>query len=48
MTVKDIDINVSLDNDIVVANKDKYFMGTANYIEVKDIVKDNNKLVILI
>ena len=33
---------------IVVAKQEEYFSGTPQYSEVRDIVKDNGKLVILI
>lgn len=35
-------------DEIVVADKDEYFEGTFKTQPVKDIVKDNGKLVILI
>ena len=35
-------------DEIIVANKEEYFEGTPQYSTVRDIVKDNGKLVILI
>ena len=35
-------------DEIVVAKQEEYFEGTPHYKTVRDIVKDNNKLVMLI
>ena len=35
-------------DEILVANQEEYYAGTPHYSEVRDIVKDNGKLVILI
>ena len=35
-------------DEIVVANKEEYYAGTSHYSEVRDIVKDNGKLIVLI
>ena len=35
-------------DEIVVANQEEYYQGTPHYSDVRDIVKDNGKLVILI
>ena len=35
-------------DEIVVASQQEYYAGTPHYSEVRDIVKDNGKLVILI
>ena len=34
--------------EILVANQEEYYQGTPHYSDVRDIVKDNGKLVILI
>lgn len=34
--------------EIIVANQEEYYQGTPHYSDVRDIVKDNGKLVILI
>lgn len=41
-------INLRPGYEIVVAKQEKYFKGTPQYSTVRDIVKDNGKLVILI
>ena len=41
-------ISLSPGNEIVVANQEEYYQGTPQYSEVRDIVKDSGKLVILI
>ena len=35
-------------DELVVANKEEYYRGTPQYSEVRDIVRDSGKLVILI
>ena len=35
-------------DEIVVANQEEYYKGTPHYSDVRDIVKDSGKLVILI
>lgn len=41
-------INLRPGDEIVVANKEEYYACTPYYREVKDIVKDNGKLIVLI
>ena len=41
-------INLRPGDEIVVAKQEEYFEGTSQYSIVRDIVKDNGKLVILI
>ena len=41
-------INLRPGDEIVVANQKEYYQGTPRYSDVRDIVKDNGKLVILI
>ena len=41
-------INLRPGDEIVVANQEEYYQGTPQYSKVRDIVKDNGKLVILI
>ena len=41
-------INLRPGDEIVVANQQEYYQGTPEYSDVRDIVKDNGKLVILI
>ena len=41
-------INLRPGDEIVVANQEKYYQGTPQMQPVRDIVKDNGKLVILI
>ena len=41
-------LNCKPGDEIVVANQEEYYAGTPHYSEVRDIVKDNGKLVILI
>ena len=41
-------INLRPGDEIVVANQEEYYQGTPQYSTVRDIVKDNGKLVILI
>ena len=41
-------LNCKPGDEIIVANQEEYFSGTPQYNNVKDIVKDNGKLVILI
>ena len=41
-------INLRPGDEIVVAKQEEYFKGTPHYSNVRDIVKDNGKLVILI
>ena len=41
-------INLRPGDEIIVANKEEYYQGTPQYSEVKDIVKDSGKLIILI
>lgn len=41
-------INLRPGDEIVVAKQEEYFEGTPHYSNVRDIVKDNGKLVILI
>ena len=41
-------LNCNPGDEIVVANQEEYFSGTPQYSNVKDIVKDNGRLVILI
>ena len=41
-------INLRPGDEIVVANQEEYYQGTPQYNDVRDIVKDNGKLVILI
>ena len=41
-------INLRPGDEIVVANQEEYYQGTPQYSDVRDIVKDNGKLVILI
>lgn len=40
-------INLRPGDEIVVANQEEYYQGTPHYSEVRDIVKDNGKLVML-
>ena len=35
-------------NEIVVANQEEYYAGTPHYSDVRDIVKDNGTLIVLI
>lgn len=41
-------INLKPGYEIVVANQEEYYQGTPHYSDVRDIVKDNGKFVILI
>jgi hypothetical protein len=41
-------INLRPGDEIVVANQEEYYQGTPQYSDVRDIVKDNGRLVILI
>ena len=41
-------INLRPGDEIVVANQEEYYQGTPQYSDVRDIVKDSGKLVILI
>ena len=41
-------INLRPGDEIVVANQEEYYQGTSHYSDVRDIVKDSGKLVILI
>ena len=41
-------INLKPGDEIVVAKQEEYFEGTPHYEKVRDIVKDNGNLVILI
>ena len=41
-------INLRPGDEIVVANQEEYYQGTPLYSTVRDIVKDNGRLVILI
>lgn len=41
-------INLRPGDEIVVANQEEYYQGTPQYSNVRDIVKDNGRLVILI
>lgn len=41
-------INLKPGYEIVVANQEEYYQGIPHYSDVRDIVKDNGKLVILI
>lgn len=41
-------INLRPGDEIVVASQEEYYQGTPQYSKVRDIVKDNGKLVILI
>ena len=41
-------INLRPGDEIVVANQEEYYAGTPLYSAVRDIVKDNGKLVVLI
>ena len=41
-------INLKPGYEIVVANQEEYYQGTPHYSNVRDIVKDDGKLVILI
>jgi hypothetical protein len=41
-------INLRPGDEIVVDNQEEYYQGTPQYSDVRDIVKDNGKLVILI
>ena len=40
--------NLKPGDEIVVANQEEYYQDTPHYSAVRDIVKDNDKLVILI
>lgn len=41
-------LNCNPGDEIVVANQEEYFEGTPHYSDVRDIVKENGKLIILI
>lgn len=41
-------INLRPGDEIVVANQEEYYQGTPHYSTVRDIVKDNGKLIVLI
>lgn len=41
-------INLKPGYEIVVANQEEYYQDTPHYSNVRDIVKDNGKLIILI
>ena len=41
-------INLRPGDEIMVANQEEYYNGAPQYSTVRDIVKDNGKLVILI
>lgn len=41
-------INLKPGDEIVVAKQEEYFEGTPNYETVRDIIKDNGKLIMLI
>ena len=41
-------INLRPGDEIVVANQEEYYVGTPQYSDVRDIVKDNGKLIVLI
>lgn len=41
-------INLRPGDEIVVANQEEYYQGTPQYSKVRDIVKDNGKLIVLI
>ena len=41
-------LRCKLGDEIIVANQEEYYQGTPHYSEVRDIVKDNGRLVILI
>lgn len=40
-------INLRPGDEIVVASQEEYYQGTPHYSEVRDIVKDSGKLIIL-
>ena len=40
--------NCTRDDEIVVANQEEYYAGTPQYSNVRDIVKENGKLIVLI
>lgn len=41
-------LNCKPGDEIIVANQEEYFQSTPQYSKVRDIVKENGKLVILI
>jgi hypothetical protein len=41
-------INLRPGDEIVVANQEEYYACTPHYSEIRDIVKDNGKLIVLI
>ena len=41
-------INLRPGDEIVVANQEEYYQGTPHYSTVRDVFKDNGRLVILI
>ena len=46
--VKELLTSIKPGDEIIVAEQEDYFEGSPHTTNVKDIIKDNNKLVILI